>query len=290
MTKIFECKRCGYTTEYKHSLQKHLEKKIPCKTEFSIIDREILLGELNKKKNKTINCAKCGKEFNKRQNKWKHEKICKFNNNIDIKDIQIQELQKKIIEIENSIKENHNNVTNITNNTIISNNTFIINNLRPFGKENYESITEEFIKKNIRPSRILLYKLFKELHFNLNYPENWNFYISNTRSNTANVYRGKKFEIEDKHESIKELVDNIIKFCKTFVVDLESLSDIDKKVLLESFENYEGLNLNNDDYKYDIKDLIKSISMWAYNNKEKIEMTKKEVDKKNKDNIKITLE
>ncbi len=278
--KEYICKRCGYKTEYKHCLIKHLEKITECTILLDDIDRVILLDELKEREKRTIVkkqyiCKKCGKELSTRQNKWKHEKICKFKEN------------NKIFELENKLSELTKSVETLILNkqAKISDNIIIINDLRPFGKENYEYITEEFILDTLHHNKDFVFTIFKKLHFSINHPENWNFYISNSRSNKANVYRGKRFELEDKTESIKELINNIINFCKTFVKDLENLPDIEKRVLLESLDEY--INTNN--REYDINNLIKSISEWAYNKKEKIELINKQINKKNREETKIIL-
>jgi hypothetical protein len=283
------CKRCGYKATQKQNLKNHLQKKKECESLYENISREILLKELEKKIT-TLNCNKCNKIFSSRQSKWTHEQNCKYNKDINEELKELKEMLNKVIETQNKQELIGNNNTlinsNNTNNNII-NNTIIVTDLRPFGEENYDYICEDMIKRNLRPSKNLLLKLFKLIHFNRNHPENWNFYISNLTKNKALVYRGKRFEVEDKNTTIIELLSNKIKFLENFIKDLEGIPEIEKEIVIEGINNY--TDIYNEDYKYDIKELIDSITEYAYNKKEKLELLKKELDKKNKDDTKIIL-
>lgn len=98
-TKRFTCKRCGYSTEYKHVLIKHLEKANTCKAKLMDIDVTNLIHELTYK-TKEYKCL-CGKSFSHDSSLSRHRKSCKTKNDclvnvIDPKDKLIQELQQKL--------------------------------------------------------------------------------------------------------------------------------------------------------------------------------------------------
>ncbi len=289
MVKILECKRCGYIAKQSQALKTHLKKKNVCKPILLDIDREILLKEFDIKPDKIYECNKCKKTFSCNQNKWRHEKTCTFVSKEIEKDDKIKKLENELIEIKKQIQNSKtiNNYNNC-NNQIINNIIITDTELRPFGKENYDYISEDMILNNLRPSQHLLFKLFQSVHFNGNHPENWNFYISNSTKNKALVYRGKRFELEDKNKTILELISNKIKFLENFLKNLEGLSEIQKDNVIDSINNY--TKIYDDIHKYDIKDLIQKISEYAYNKKEKLELLKKEIDKKNKAETKITLQ
>ena len=112
---MYECIRCGYSSNYKHSVISHLKRKRPCKPILLDVDCCILLEDLTNEtrpKNKIVkkivktsakrqpsvsqtsakrsqtsaknltqddtmgyNCCYCGKPFKHRQSKFKHENL-----------------------------------------------------------------------------------------------------------------------------------------------------------------------------------------------------------------------
>ncbi len=289
----FICKRCGYKTNLKANLKTHLSNKKICNVLFEDIDRNELIKDLMNReirKKGPYNCKKCGKELATRQSKWKHENTCnKIKTNLDDKDLKelVINLTKEIEEL----KKNVNVTNNITNNNhdtsiIINNNNIniILDNLRPFGKENYDYIDIEAIKKIIKPARNVLYRFIKMIHFNINHPENWNYFISNMRSNKANIYNGKKFVIDDKVESLIKLIESKKEFLEKFITELEDLVDMEKESALD-FLSY----FNKKDFECDTERVMKAVEEVSYNSRGKIEIVKNEMDKRNKENYKIEL-
>lgn len=93
----FICKRCGYSSEHKSNLKRHLLKKTLCEATNEDIAIDELLTDFDKKYNeKTYDCELCGKKFNSRSNKSKHKESCK-NSNTNI----IIELQNKVESLSN---------------------------------------------------------------------------------------------------------------------------------------------------------------------------------------------
>ncbi len=291
------CKRCNYTTNLKSSLRNHLNRKTICEAVYEDIKVENLLEELEHKIDKTL-CKKCGKKLSNRQNKWKHEKICKVenneNNDNNNEDRQIIELKNQMAEmskmLEKLIEQKQQNITiNNTNNdnsttNNIQNINIILENLRPFGKENYDYIDTEAIKKIIKPARNLLYKFIKLIHFNINHPENWNYFISNMRGNKANVYNGKKFVIDNKVESLIKLIESKKEYLEKFITQLEDLVDMEKESALD-FLSY----FNQKDFECDTERVMKEVEETAYNSRSKMEIVKTEMDKRVKEKDKIAL-
>ena len=72
------CKRCGYKTEFKHSLINHLKKKKECKPTNinNDIDRNYLIDELTFNLIKKYNCIFCGKGYDNRISKYNHQNKC----------------------------------------------------------------------------------------------------------------------------------------------------------------------------------------------------------------------
>lgn len=72
-----KCERCGFETEYKSSLVRHLKTKQECECILSTKSRDDLIAEITKKEYNeiTYKCRYCDKKFNKNQNRWRHEKL-----------------------------------------------------------------------------------------------------------------------------------------------------------------------------------------------------------------------
>jgi hypothetical protein len=325
----FRCKRCGYECSQKQSLKSHLQRKKVCECIYENKEREVLLKELDKKEI-IYSCSKCEKVLSTRQNKWKHEKICKYSKDNELKNLQLSnnELKNEILEIKNLLLKNQNNTTNNINNTtninnIVTNNIINIENLRAFGKENYDYVDEKLIKK-ISRNRLVLFEFFKYVHFNMNHPENWNFFISNFRSNKVNTFNGIRFELTDKKDTLMTLVKNKREYLEKYLTTLqdsiktelfekekkiddhdydsddeeeEELDEIEKQCseaklflelieeILEEISNFDSGEI----YNRHTEKIINKIAEHAYNKREKLEAVKREYDRINKDKIKINI-
>lgn len=74
----FMCKRCGYESEDKGSLVKHLQKLTPCPTLYQDLSRDDLINEMKKPVlTEGHQCEFCNKFFSTRQGKYQHKLICK---------------------------------------------------------------------------------------------------------------------------------------------------------------------------------------------------------------------
>jgi hypothetical protein len=285
MSKEFICKRCGYKTNLKANLKTHLNNKTICKVLLEDIDRSELLKEIENrelKKKSSYNCSKCNKELSTRQSKWKHEKTCNKLDDKDLKEL-VLNLTKEIEELKKNVNITINNDNSTTNNDNSININIILENLRPFGKENYDYIDQNSIKNILKPGRLIIYKFIKMIHFNINHPENWNYFISNLRGNKANVYNGKRFELEDKVESLRKLIYSKKEFLEVFIKEIEDLLEIDKEIALDALNYFENVE---EEYKYVTKELLKKTEELAYNKREKMEIIKKNMDKKNREDYK----
>jgi hypothetical protein len=159
-------------------------------------------------KDKKLLCSFCLKKFSSRQNKWKHEQICKHKENIieenkNLK-IEIEKLNKKsnnkIVTKNSNITNNHNNINNGT-----INNTFIINKI---GEESLNKLTFNDIKNIFRQQKNCLYHAIKYVNFNEKIPENHSFYNNSLEGKYINVFNNDNNEIEKKNK--KDFFDNIL--------------------------------------------------------------------------------
>jgi hypothetical protein len=169
---------------------------------------------------KNYDCKICNKSFLNVKTRWSHQKKCK-----DIPDKNIQETIKELKQqvalllkekgrihhktlqkINNQLtnvnsNNNSNNNNNINNGTI--NNTYV-----KFGNMDYEKILNPKQIRNILNKKYgCLEESIKKIHFNEEFPEYNNVFITNMRDNLAYVFNGDKFISIHKNEMLNELID-----------------------------------------------------------------------------------
>ena len=101
----FECKVCckdykSYQSLWNHNKRFHVKSVIQCDT--SVIQNSLVCD--TSVINNPLICKFCNRTFNFRNNRWKHEKICKKNNKD--KEEEAKEIEKKKLELEIA-KENN---------------------------------------------------------------------------------------------------------------------------------------------------------------------------------------
>jgi len=197
--KMYNCPRCGYSTNQRNDLRKHFMRKNSCQITLqnvsisecfqTVLNEETDSVNINVNKNVNKNddsvnnvninvniknqqykCNFCEKVFSYRQSRYLHKKKCqKKTKNILILDDE----KNKIIEnlkTQNEILKNKN--TTIQNNSITNNNnnnTIIIN---AFGKENLAYINKEYIHSLIREGPLKI----AEAIFNVTHLKNYKFF------------------------------------------------------------------------------------------------------------------
>ena len=188
------CKRCGYKTEYKHCLIRHLKKNIACPATMQDINRETLLSEYDRKlKEITYGCQHCSRSFNSRSNKSRHETSCNKNTIATLQD-QIDVLMQRIDDLQKP------SITNNTQNNININ----VNSLRDFGCENMESLPQELIGGLFIDLRFR--ELIENLHCAPDYPENHNVRIKSTKRAVMEIYRNNKWHVMTFVNGLNELL------------------------------------------------------------------------------------
>ena len=117
------CERCGYKTNVKCNMIKHLKRKIICPCVNGNSSREELLQNLESTKTKDWQCTICDECFASKSTMYRHKKNCERENE-----------NKRITELEQSIKELQRSLTsqsqvishsNIKNSNITNNNNNI---------------------------------------------------------------------------------------------------------------------------------------------------------------------
>jgi hypothetical protein len=190
----FKCDICDYTSSYKITLLRHVNKKKKCGDNPHIIEIKV-----------NIVCEYCNKTYKTKDILSNHLKICK------IKKSSIEEELKLVKEELEKIKKNQSVISmRDINNTTNSNNTtnnFLIQ-LRPYDNpklpENMEDIYEDVWE---RQKSIQTY--IERVHFNQELPENHNICITNLRTKlAAKVFNGDRWETKDQDKILDEIITN----------------------------------------------------------------------------------
>ena len=97
-------------------------------------------------------------------------------------------------------------VGHVTNNNIAhqTNNQIIIN---AYGQENLQYVTDHFVKNLLKIPFGAVPKLIQHIHFNPKHPENRNIMITNKKEKWAKVWEGDKWNLRNKKQVIKSMVD-----------------------------------------------------------------------------------
>lgn len=116
-------------------------------------------------------CEKCLRTFSTRQHKYRHVKNCK-----GLSDMQLIEQSNNkgntiISQQPSSVTNNAYNNCNINNGTINN----IVVNIRPYGEENIDHVTAEFLDARLKEYNGKgIFNMIKSIHFNPLLPENHN--------------------------------------------------------------------------------------------------------------------
>ena len=236
----FICKKCNKTYKSKRYLSEH---------------------EKNCTGVDDLTCPRCMISFTTRQAKSKHinRNNCKARSII-----YARKPNSKIIETVNNINNNIVTQNNIENQNVINNitnNKFYINN---YGKEridylNYEKMLEIFKKAYDIPSL-----LTKEIHFNIDFPENKNIIYKN--ENTTLIKVDEEFIYKGINNLVQELITEKTKLMQKFAI--ENKDDICLKIdtylyedIIEHLLNLILLKEPSEHYKKQvniIRDMIKN--------------------------------
>ena len=206
-------------------------------------------------------------------------------NNIKLQD-QVKELEKKLKEqtksydnkIKDIITKNVNNYSNNTNNTIntnITNNIIIpTDKLVSFGKEDLKKISYNTILKSLGNWDITGYRIFTELlkliHFNEQFPEYQNVYITDKNREKYMVWNGSDWVLND--ICLKQIIDKIQKLVIINEDDFEeakknkNFKDILTK-LMKYINKYYDETENGFVNNYFIELVNKQLKEYLYNNR-----------------------
>ena len=174
----YTCPRCGYSTNQKVCILKHINRKYRCEP---LVDKvtptsvEDCCSISTLQAEKPYSCRhKCGKTFSHTSGESRHQKTC----------------QKKKGDVP-MVVGNHNVVGN--NNSVNHHNTININ-IVPFEDSIPKRVgVRKFLDLMRRGALDVVLKMIEEEHFNPEKPEQMNVYVSNLKDKIARVFCDKGF-------------------------------------------------------------------------------------------------
>ena len=333
---IYKCNNCNKEFKLKTDLIRHENRKFKCKTvnlDDNIIlnnDSSNLLQNPPYVKNTppitpidnvknlddddNYKCNKCYKIFSRSDNYNRHMLFrCKFTNNkdqnsddkIDSKELlktltsmneTLQISQQKIIDLENTISElkqtvsqpitttttNSNNTTNNINNNTINNNIIL-----QFGADvEPNALTQEEIIQLLNQNLAYIVPKMAELyHFDINKPKYHNVYISDKKSKFAVVFNGKQYVSAFLDDTI-DMIDNKMKshlrlFMRKLKMnddDIQKIPVNDMKRMSKQLEKLNDLE-DTDDLQKRSNQYLKFV---LFDNKEMVKDTRNKMDRTTK--------
>lgn len=260
--KSHSCKLCGRQFKRNENMKRHIDNKV-CQ-------------------GKQYKCEYCNNTFTKKNNMYRHRKICSMketnddilsDNDIDKKELlrQFQEIKMMNVAIQEKLgkieKENLKlktvNIGSINNGTVnngdvYNNNMNITVNIVPFGKEDISKIDQTELLKVFRSGFNSALRLTETTHFNPNYPEFHNVYISSMKNKYAMTYDGTNWEIVMKDELIDQMYDNKRDYIEENLDEfLDSLTNSQIRALQRWMDT-------DDDHHY-VKKVKNNIKLMLYN-------------------------
>jgi hypothetical protein len=182
------CPRCGYSTDLYANFKKHLERKYVCKAVLSDVNIDELRNKYTKVKIITHTCETCEKNFFSKTTYYSHKRECKSSESIQELKNEVNELKKKMLEMESNKASSSITNNNTTNNIITQQNITI--NMSDFSHEKIDHITPEFITECLKDMNIV--RLLSHIHFDPSHPENHTVRIKNVNQNLLEYHQDGK--------------------------------------------------------------------------------------------------
>ena len=282
MSKYY-CSHCEYDAKIKGNYDKHLKtkkhqnaiKSHPKTTPKSPLSHPKTTSKspfLKQKLSIGYPCKYCDQFFKYKQGMYRHIKYtCKKNkdedfkelarllnetqNQIGLKDKQIEIMQKQIDKLINKLQ-----IKNINNGTI-NNNTMNIQLLN-HGDTDYSHLTPKDYINCIKDCNHCVKTLIEKVHFNKDKPENMNIYLSNIKGKYVMIYKDNEWQIKDKKTQVDDLYDY-----NEFVLEQWYDEYVEKRPdLVESFTKY----LKNRDSNTLLNNIKEEILVMLYNKRKMI--------------------
>ena len=217
----YNCPRCGYETNRKSNIARHIDRENPCKP----ILKDIKVSRFR-------------------------SKILKGDKKLKIKneETEIERLRRENKEL----KERQ-----VGNTTIINNDnstTNVINITLPYRQTNHDFLSDKDYIRCINRMIMSVPNLIKRIHFNPEHPENHNIYINDMNRNRIMVYDGTQWNVQNQKDTIDRLIND-----HDYILD-EWVECGEEKYpnAMEKFKKYVQLRSQND-VEEKIKDEVRYI-------------------------------
>ena len=220
--KEYSCKRCLYTTVYKHCIRGHFSRSVPCIVvpggeDIDTKDLYLELGSIQEKKNNKI-CEFCDSKYSSAASLCRHRKICKVRFNIDTHspettennngfEAMVERTVRRIIGEQNiPIHAQTNNIMS-GNITASGNMINVVVNINAHGHENMNYLQPEFLSKCIMDiTNTGIPKLIENVHLNSEHPENQNVKGKSARLGAMKTYNGTQWVLAPTNSVLDELI------------------------------------------------------------------------------------
>ena len=272
----FTCERCCREFRRKDYLQKHLQRKFPCKhMEFKKEKKRITKNHQESPRitknhqespslvleEKYTHCEYCNKKISQRLLNRHQRNNCKkipkyVKNNLlekyNSNKKHIKALEARKVNIQNSTVNSNNTTNNITNNNNI---TIKIN---PLGEENTDFLKKKDIIKIINRCYMAIPDLIKKIHSR---PENRNIFIPNfNKKIMAHLNNKNEIEYNDYENVCEKIINKNIERLDSYFYKFEKeLKEHIKKRMTNVMRENDNEELN-EKYIEDIKFYLMNIS------------------------------
>ena len=282
----YECPNCFNIYEHKGNYEKHMNKKKLCNPSSSITNPKPVISNpptsIIKENINESQCCCCLKIFSNKNNRIKHEKTTKCfydkikedeekeNANIE----KIKQLEEIIADLKSKQLSTINSTINNTNNNSHNTTNYIQNIV--INKHGYEDMShltdnQKIINLSKGYNSVPDYVLLK--FFDPKHPENSNIFRGSLKSSEVYIYNGEKWIIDNLHDAVYNLNDNITSEIK------DNYKELKHKLPPKVKELYEH-TLNNDN-ELVAKTQNKMIEQMLYNERD-IPLKIKKANKTNK--------
>jgi hypothetical protein len=226
------CKHCNKEFASYSSRSNHVKKYHTNDVTKSVTYVTKNVTKCNKNvKDNGYNCKYCNEQFNTRQTRWRHEKICQVEdkNPDEIKELkkENEEMKKQMQELKDLIQKSMKihpktlqKINNQLNNNGVINNNFVVQ----LGYEDFDKVLSEKEKIGLlnKHSNSVV-EMVKMVHINPSekYKQYKSMYITNLQNNVAYKYDDdcKKFIAVSKSDLLESIIDNRLADIESFHED-----------------------------------------------------------------------
>jgi len=227
------------------------------------------LSQNSNNENKLFECQFCNKCYVHKQSLHKHLKICNekqkdeeakesINELVGLLNKQLQDQKEQNNELKVQLKKRDKQIDELIKKagmTIGTQNIQQNIKILAYNNTDISHLTDKDYLKCLKHSNFCIPHLIEQIHFNPQKPENHNIYISNLKNNYVMIYNGNKWMLNDREESIQNLIDDkesmIEQKLEEWVENGKQYPDIMRKFnrYLEKKENDKVINKVKDEIK-----------------------------------------